>query len=132
MPIEHSIQGFVDLAFPDKNLEVVALSFVTINVEDPAGVASTISFQPKPARLDIQTGSRGTPSRRVWIISYPRKSPWRDNTYSGNRRDRRIRIDLNPDMAIEDHAVFFVYTGGRVVRREATTPWTVKHLPPEA
>jgi hypothetical protein len=130
--LEHSVQGFVDLAFPDKHLEVFGLSFVRINVDDPAAVASTIGFQPEPAHLDIQTGPEAIATALVWSISYARKSPWRDNTYSKvykGRRLLRLLIDLNPDVVVKDHAVFFVYTGDRIVRR-GTAPWIVKHLPP--
>ncbi|MDP6436953.1 MAG: hypothetical protein QF803_02080 [Gammaproteobacteria bacterium] len=128
MLLEHSVQGFVDLTYPGKRLEVFALSYIRIPGEDPAAVASTISFQPEPARLDIQTGPEGTPARLIWWTGYARQSPWRDNSYRRIRSERRMLIDLNPDVAVKDQAVFFVYTGDRVVRR-GTTPWIVKHLP---
>jgi hypothetical protein len=121
------MQGFVDLAFPDKHLEVIALSYAGVAGKDPTALAATISFQPEPAHLDIRAGPDGTLTRMIWWTGYAKKSPWRDNAYRINRRQRRMLIDLNPDVAVKDRAVFFVYIGGHVVRR-GTTPWTVKHL----
>ena len=129
MLLEHSMQGYVDLAFPDKRLEVIGLSAVKFDEDDQADVAATIRYELQPARLDIQTGPVANPSRQIWIPSYPRISPWRDNTYTRIRSERRILVDINPDVAIEDNAVFFVYAGGRVVRKETTAPWVFEYLP---
>jgi hypothetical protein len=128
MLLEHSMQGFVDLAFPDKNLEVIALSYNQIYINDLTKVETTVRFQPEPATLDIEIGEQGFLAREVWLVAYPRESEWRENTYTWPGGKRRLKIELNPDVSVEDNAVFFVYTGERAVKK-GTSPWVVEYPP---
>ena len=128
MFLEHTIQGFVDLAYPDKNLEVIVLTYLQINDSPPEDVASIVSYQSNPAAVDVQTDSNGIATRFIWWVSYPRISPWRDNKAERDLEANRIRIILNPDVPVEDQAVFLIYQGNRVVRRDPTQ-WTLNYTP---
>jgi hypothetical protein len=128
MLLEHSMQGYVDLAFPDKRLEVIVLSYIEVHIDNLKAVESMARFQPEPAHLEIEVGAQGRLTREIWNVSYPRQSKWRENSYSGIEGKRGMTIELNPDVSIEDNAVFFVYTGDRAVKK-GTSPWVVNHRP---
>jgi hypothetical protein len=126
MLLEHSVQGYVDLAFPGKHLEVIGLSYAKLLVDDPEYLESSISFQTDPAKLEIQLGQEGVPIPFAWFVSYPRISPWRENSYARFDKERRLVVSLNPDLPLDSRAVFFVYSGGRILRKDATA-WIINH-----
>ncbi len=124
--IEHTVQGFVDLVFPEKQLDVVGLSYLTIEQIDPVSFESEVQFLTDPARLDIHTGPGAFAQRRPWFNRYAKRSPWRSNTYSRNEAERLFSIELNPEVDLEGRAEFIIYLGDRVERR-GVTPWVVSH-----
>jgi len=123
---EHTVQGFVDLVAPDKHLDVVGLSYLTIEQSDPVSFESEVRFLTDPARLSIRIGPGVNVQRRPWFNPYAKRSPWRSNTYKKDETQRLLSIELNPEVELEGHAEFFVYTGDRVERR-GVTPWVVSH-----
>ena len=120
------MQGYVDLAFPDKHLEVIVLSYIEVHIQDLAGVESMARYQSDTASLAIEIGKQGRLAREIWNVSYPRQSEWRENSYSRVEGKRGMTIELNPDVPVEENAVFFVYTADRAVKK-GTSSWTVKY-----
>jgi hypothetical protein len=126
--LEHSVQGYADFIFPDKNFEVVGLSIMQIDINDPAQLASEIRFQPDPPRLKIKVGQNGSARRRAWFNPYAKKTPWHDNTYVNNPAENQLVIELNPNLDLTHNVGFYVYAGGRV-ERQPVTPWVTSYTP---
>ena len=127
--LEHSVQGFVDLAFPDRGIEVVGLSYLVISLDDPATLASRVRFHPDRARLDIFTAREAYATPFPWNNQYGKRSPSHSNTYFEKKGERGLVVVLNPEAEIEGRAVFLVYVGDHVERR-GTGPWVAEHRPP--
>jgi len=131
MLLEHSFQGYADLAYPDKNIEVAGLTFIEMQTADPATIASRAAYEAASRRLTVQTDDDASPMREIWLISYPRPSVWRNIEYSGKRSERKIFVDLDPEADLETYAAFFVFAGDRAVKKD-TSDWAIDYQPAPA
>ncbi|MCH2173070.1 glycosyltransferase family 39 protein [Myxococcota bacterium] len=112
--LEHSIQGWVDLALPELDLEVVGLTYLVGSVRDPAVLASRVRFDPDDARLTIDVDRRAYPTPSPWNQTYRKQGPGRDAEFwqKGSRQGMVVEIPRNPGDSKRNF--FLVYLGDSV------------------
>lgn len=125
---DHSIQGWADLVYPEKKLDVVGLSYVNFHLREPKEVRFEVSFDAGLSRLSISLGEGGE------VVPYSTDSPygkdhplgevWRERDEHGHR----LVIDLTSDAMISDHTAFLIYLGDRV-SLENRDSWSVRYDP---
>ncbi len=127
--LEHSVQGWVDLVLPDRNLDVVGLTYLVVSMQEPHELGSRVSFDPDGARLDIDLGRGAYATPSQWNNAYRPRRPEGEPTYYQKEGQTGLVVDLPPSVAAANsRAHFLVYTGDRVVARPPT-PWLVSHAP---
>ena len=125
---EISVQGWADLAFPDKGFRIISLSLIVLAHEEPSQLASLVRYDPVTARIDITLGEGGVVGRYSSNDVYLEQTPLRQSTYLEKPEGNGLLIDLNRK-ALEGHSVaFLVYTGDQVVVR-GLEAWSEVHDP---
>jgi hypothetical protein len=126
--LEFSVQGWADMVFPEKDLRVIALSFVAFPHEEPEQLASSIRYDPIQARLDISVGQDAVVDRFAPNDEYLEQIPLRQARYSKKPDGSGIFIDLDREAFEGQSVTFLVFRGEEVVLR-GLEPWSEVHPP---
>jgi hypothetical protein len=125
---DHSVQGWADLVYPEKKLDVIGLSYITVHMREPEEVLYRVSFDRDLARVDIALGTGGSAVPFPTNRPYGKRHPLREISRYENESGSRLVIELHRGaLAVEDIA-FLVYLGDRVVMRRMDS-WSVSHEP---
>ncbi|MFT5443382.1 MAG: hypothetical protein ACI8W3_002431 [Myxococcota bacterium] len=125
---DYSLQGWADLAHPEKQLYIVGLTKLRIFLDDPADLESQISYDPIRSRIDIQIGSEGSVEAFWQQKRWGRMHPVRDVTDEAARKEGRLSVELLPVAYDRKPIAFWVYAGDEVTVQK-NQAWTVAHRP---
>lgn len=118
---DYSLQGWVDLAHPKKQLSIVGLTRVRMQLNDPAELSSRVSFDPVTAKLFTDVAASGRVEaflkKRKWGKEHPLEVVRHERDGSGSR----LEIQLLPEAFEPGPIAFWVFLGNRVelARHEA-------------
>jgi hypothetical protein len=125
---EISVQGWADLAFPDKDFRIISLSLIAFADTKPSQLDSSIRYDPDTARLDITLGEGVEVGRFTPNDTYTEQTPLRQATHSEKTDRNGFLIDLNREALASHNVVFLVFGGGGVVLR-GLEAWSEVHAP---
>lgn len=122
--LEHSVQGWADLRFPDKRLRIVGLSYLQVRRDDPAQLDSSVRFDPETGRLEIAVGRGGRATAFPWNNRYGARTRWHAAGYESDGAGG-LTVQLHSEGQRATGRVFLVYLGDRVELR-GSGPWQVR------
>ena len=123
---DYSVQGWVDLAHPLHRLYVVGLTRTRVALDDPAELASKVSWDPDRSRLDVWVGAEASVDAFLPKRRWGRNHPLREVQNERDEAGEQLSIELLAEAFTRPPVVFWVLAGDRVVtkRNEA---WTIVH-----
>ena len=125
---DHSVQGWADLLYPEKKLDVVGLSYVNFHMREPAEVRFEVGFDAGLSRLEISLGKGGEVVPYPTDRPYGKRHPLREISHQRDDHGSRLAIELTSDAVISDQTAFLIYLGERVAMRRRDS-WSVSYDP---
>jgi hypothetical protein len=123
---DHSVQGWADLVYPEKKLDVVGLSYIIVNMREPEEVSHRVSFDRDLGRVDIALGAGGSALAYPTNTPYGKRPPLREISRYEDESGSGLVIELSRGALVAEDIAFLVYLGDHVVMRR-TDSWAVTH-----
>ena len=119
--LEHSVQGWVDLQFPDKQLDVIGLTYLGLGTAGPKGLSARVAFEREARLLDVQIARGAVVSLFPWTNAYgrhryPQVFRFAFERPTPARKALGIRLQL-AERYLRGPVVFLIYTGAGVTLR---------------
>jgi hypothetical protein len=119
--LEHSLQAWADLRFPDKDFQVVGLSYLHLD-GPPERLRVRMAWRRDGwLRVRILEGGEGT--RYPWQLLYGERTMGRLYAYRGALKGPELVIQLSPEALERPRSLFLIYLGDRVVMRPLDRDW---------
>lgn len=125
---DYSIQGWADLFHPEKNLDIVGLTKLRIDLSDPAELSSRVAFNPENAQLAIKTHGHATIEAQIQQPNWGKRHPLLEIASHADGDENDLTIELTPEAFEAEEIVFLVYLGDRVELRRVEA-WSVESSP---
>ncbi|MBI2571305.1 MAG: PD40 domain-containing protein [Candidatus Schekmanbacteria bacterium] len=126
--LEHSVQAWLDLTFPDRQLRAVGLTYLRDLASNGQGlpVAATLS---SCASLSVGVESGGVPLGTPWRDLFGPQNEGKVYQFNGFREGRQLELGFLTPLP-EALSWFLIFTGNGVSRRTGSA-WTLSAPPPD-
>jgi hypothetical protein len=126
---DYSIQGWADLFHPDKQLDVIGLTRLRINLATPQDLGSEISFDAKKSQLRIKAVGNATIEPFIRQRRWGKLHPLREISSHASAQASDLTLQLTSEAFEPEKVAFLVFLGGRV-ELHGTESWSTSYQPP--